>query len=168
VNDTQAQPTTQQAEQPDRPQGREAIPEIARIVKTIDTCMFATRDGDGILQARPMSNNGEVEWDGTSWFFAPSEGRLVAEIERDPECLTTYRADDRFAWVALSGEARIVQDDDAKRRLWLTELERWFPNGPEDPGVALIRFESTAARWWTDQGEGRADLRETAPEPISA
>ena len=145
--------------------GREAIPDIARLLKSIDTCMFATRGDDGELHARPMSNNGEVEWDGSSWFFAPSGGRLVAEVRRNPEAVMTYRADDRFAWVALSGSAQVVDDDEAKRRLWLTELERWFPNGPEDPRVALIRVESTAARWWTDQGDGAADLRRGRVHP---
>jgi general stress protein 26 len=144
--------------------GREAIQEIARLLRAIDTCVLATRGRDGALHARPMSNNGEVEWDGTSWFFAPSAGRMVDDIRHHPEAVMTYRADQRFAWVALSGTARIVDDEDAKRRLWLDELRRWFPNGPDDPGVALIRVESTWAQWWTDAGDGQADLR-TIAEP---
>ena len=163
MNDTRTAAARPDEDDQAQPMGREAIPEIARIVKAIDICMFATRGDDGELQARPMSNNGEVEWDGTSWFFAPSSGRLVAEVQADPQALTTYRAEDRFAWVALSGEASIVEDDEAKRRLWLTELERWFPNGPEDPGVVLIRFDATGARWWTEQGDGRADLSQRDP-----
>jgi general stress protein 26 len=139
--------------------GRDAIPEIARLLRSIDTCMLVTRGDDGSLEARPMSNNGEVDWDGSSWFFAPADGRLVAQIRRHPEALTAYNAMDRFAWVALNGTARVVEDDDAKRRLWLEELARWFPNGPDDPGVALIQIESTSARWWTEEGDGHADLR---------
>jgi general stress protein 26 len=138
--------------------GRDAIPEIAELLRDIDTCMLATRGDDGELHARPMSNNGQVEWDGDSWFFAPADGRLVAEIEANSEAVTTYRADDRFAWVALSGSADVVDDPEQKRRLWLDELERWFPNGPDDPNVALIRVASTRAQWWTDQGDGIADL----------
>jgi general stress protein 26 len=137
---------------------REAIPEIARQLKAIDICMLATRGENGELHARPMSNNGEVEWDGSSWFFAPTEGRLVAEIRRDGDALATYRADDRFAWIALSGQAAVVDDAEVKRAKWVPELERWFPNGPDDPGVALIRLEATAAQWWTDEGDGLADL----------
>ena len=141
-----------------RTQRRDAIPEIARQLKAIDTCMLATRGEDGELHARPMSNNGEVEWDGSSWFFAPANGRLVAEIRRDAAAVATYRADDRFAWVALSGRAAVIDDADAKREKWLPELERWFTNGPDDPSVALIRLEATAAQWWTEQGDGLADL----------
>ena len=141
-------------------QGREAISTIAQHLREIDTCMLATRGEDGDLHARPMSNNGQVDWDGSSRFFAPADGRLVAEVRRDPSVVTTYRAEDRFAWVALSGEATIVDDDDEKREHWLAELERWFPNGPDDPNVALIRIEATYAQWWTDQGDGTADLRD--------
>ena len=154
-----AEPTPRHAEDDEvKTVGREAIPEIAELLRKIDTCMLATRGDGGELHARPMSNNGQVEWDGDSWFFAPADGRLVAEIEANPEAVTTYRADDRFAWVALSGSADVVDDPEQKRRLWLDELERWFPNGPDDPNVALIRFSSTAAQWWTDQGDGIADL----------
>jgi general stress protein 26 len=120
--------------------------------------MLATRGEDGEVHARPMSNNGQVEWDGSSWFFAPAEGRLVAEIRRDPNTVAMYRAEDRFAWVSLSGTAEIVDDADAKQRNWLPELDRWFPGGPEDPSVALIRIDATTAQWWTDQGDGIADL----------
>jgi general stress protein 26 len=142
----------------DHAQGREAIPQIAERLKAIDTCMLATRGDDGELHARPMSNNGQVEWDGSSWFFAPADGRLVAEIRRDPSAVATYRAEDRFAWVALSGRAELVDDADTKRRNWLPELERWFPNGPDDPNVALIRVDATGAQWWTEQGDGVASL----------
>ncbi len=142
-----------------RTQGREAIPEVARQLRAIDICMLATRGDDGEVHARPMSNNGQVEWDGSSWFFAPADGRLVAEIRQHPEAVATYRADDRFAWVAVSGRAKLVDDAEAKRERWLPELERWFPNGPDDPGVALLRIDATAAQWWTDQGDGQADLK---------
>ena len=43
---------------------------IAALLAKLDICMLATRAEDGGLHGRPMSNNGEVEWDGDSWFFA--------------------------------------------------------------------------------------------------
>lgn len=142
--------------------GREAIPEIARMLKAIDVCVFATRGEAGQLHARPMSNNRQVEWDGDSWFFAPSDGRLVAELEAEPTAVTVYRAEEGFGFISVSGRASFEADVELKRRHWLDELERWFPNGPDDPNVTLIRLTAEHVDWWGEEGDGSADLRETA------
>ena len=144
-----------------RAQGREAIPEIARMLREIDICLFSTLGDGGQLHARPMSNNGEVEWDGNSWFFAPSGGRLVAELRAEPAAVTAYRADARFAFVSVSGPVTIEDDIELKKRYWQEDLKRWFPGGPEDPGVTLLRLDSHHVDWWTEEGDGSADLRQT-------
>ena len=141
------------------PQGREAISHIAGLLKSLDICHFATRGENGQLHARPMSNNGKVEWDGDSWFFAPKDGRLVSEIERDPSVVNAYRNGDGYTFVSVSGSASIETDAELKKRFWLDELGRWFPNGPEDPNVALIRVQAEHAEWWGEEGDGSADLR---------
>ena len=138
----------------------EAIPQIASLINQIDICLFATRGDDGQLHSRPMSNNGQVEWDGQSWFFAPTDGRLVAELRADPAAVAAYRAEEGFAFVSVSGRATIETDQELKERYWLDDLERWFPNGPADPNVALIRLDAEEAQWWTEDGDGMADLRE--------
>ena len=140
--------------------GRKAIPQIATLINQIDICLFATRGDDGQLRARPMSNNGQVEWDGQSWFFAPTDGRLVTELRADPAAVAAYRAEEGFAFVSVSGRATIETDPELKERYWLDDLERWFPNGPADPNVALIRLDAEEAQWWTEDGDGKADLRE--------
>ncbi len=140
--------------------GRESIPQIAALINKIDICLFTTRGDGGQLHARPMSNNGQVEWDGQSWFFAPSDGRLVTELRSDPQAVAAYRAEASFDFIAVSGRAALENDPELKKRYWLPELERWFPNGPEDDNVTLIRLDAEAAQWWTADGDGHADLRE--------
>ena len=140
--------------------GREAVPQIAALINKIDICLFTTRGDRGELHSRPMSNNGQVEWDGQSWFFAPKDGRLVAELQSDPAAVAAYRAEEGFTFVSVSGRATIETDVELKKQYWLDELERWFPNGPEDANVALIRLDAEAAQWWTAEGDGNADLRE--------
>lgn len=141
---------------------RDAIAEIARMLKNIDICVFATRGDDGQLHARPMSNNRQVEWDGDSWFFAPSGGRLIAELRSDPGAVTVYRVEDGFGFISVSGRATIETDPELKKRFWLDDLDRWFPNGPEDPNVSLIRLTAEHVDWWGERGDGSADLREAA------
>ena len=143
-------------------QGREAIPQIAALLKEIDICLFATRGEGGELHARPMSNNRQVEWDGDSFFFAPSDGRLVAELAREPAAVTAYRAEEGYTFVSVSGSAQIETDGTLKKKLWLDDLDQWFPNGPEDPNVSLIRLRAEHVDWWGEQGDGSADLKEVA------
>jgi general stress protein 26 len=143
--------------------GRESIPQVAALINKIDICQLATRGAEGELHARPMSNNGQVEWDGQSWFFAPANGRLVSELRADPSAVAAYRADEeQFTFVSVSGRATIEDDSELKKQYWLPELERWFPNGPEDPSVTLIRLDAEHAQWWTADGDGQADLRDRA------
>jgi general stress protein 26 len=144
---------------------RDAIPHIAALMSKIDIFLFATRGNDGELHARPMSNNGQVEWDGRSWFLAQSDGRLVSELRSDPAAVAADRAEEGFTFVSVSGTATLETDAELKERYWLDELERWFPNGPVDPNVTLIRLHAERAQWWTAEGDGTADLlepRETA------
>lgn len=139
--------------------GREAIPEIAALIKKIDICLFTTSADSGQLHTRPMSNNGQVGWEGTSWFFAPGDGRLVAELEAESQAVAAYRAGDSYDFISISGRATLETDPELKERYWLPDLERWFPNGPGDPNVTLIRLDAEHADWWTGEGDGSADLR---------
>ena len=141
--------------------GREAISQVAAIINKIDICLLATSGEGGQMHARPMSNNGQVEWDGRSWFFAPRAGRLVAELRADPSAVAAYRADEGYTFVSVSGRATIETDPELKKEYWLPELERWFPNGPDDEDVALIRLDAELADWWTEDGDGSADLRKS-------
>ena len=139
---------------------RAAIPQIAALISKIDICLFSTRGDEGQLHARPMSNNGQVEWEGRSWFFAPSDGRLVAELDADPQAVAAYRAEESYDFISISGRATLETDQELKKQYWLPELERWFPNGLEDPNVTLIRLDAEHADWWTEEGDGSADLRQ--------
>ena len=143
-------------------QGREAIAKIAGMLKKIDLCQFATRGEGGQLHSRPMSNNSQVDFDGDSWFFAPSDGRLIAELKADPSAVTAYRDGQNYTFISVSGRVSIETDPELKKRHWLDELKQWFPNGPEDSNVSLIRLEAEHADWWGEQGDGSADLRQAS------
>lgn len=43
--------------------------------------MLATHTGGGGIAMRPMSNNGEVDYDGDPYYFAWAAARMVADIE---------------------------------------------------------------------------------------
>jgi general stress protein 26 len=126
-------------------------------MRGIDFCMMTTHGGRKLLRSRPMSNNGEVDFDGDAWFFTSRDSRKVTEIEKDKRVELSYVGGTRREpiWISVSGTAEIVDDEEQKAELWMKELEQWFENGPEDPEVVLIHVKGEQAAWWTygDQGE---------------
>ncbi len=145
---------------------REDLTEIAGLIADIDICMLVTRSDDG-LRGRPMSNNRNVEYDGDSWFFASRDGQHVADIEADPAVALAYMHTERGIWISIEGEATVSEDGERKRALWQDELAAWFPGGPDDNGVVLIKVRADRARLWNDGDErllepSREPERETA------
>lgn len=138
---------------------RKGVSDVAALMRELDLCMLTTRASDGSLHTRPMSNNGEVEFDGDLWFFADRESRKVREIEKEPRVSVSFAEAERGLWLALQGTASIVTDIDRKRALWLEELEQWFENGPDDDQVVLIKVSAERAERWGSEGDGVIDLR---------
>ena len=140
---------------------KQDIRSIAALLAKLDIGMLTTKAEDGTLHGRPMSNNGEVEFDGDSWFFAEDGTRKVTEIEADPAVELGFIDTKAGTWINVEGDATIVRDDvERKRALWLEDLERWFPDGPEDPGVVLIKVRARHIDAWAKDQEWQIDLRD--------
>ena len=135
-----------------------SIAQVAALMRKLDFCMLTTRTADGQLHARPMSNNGEVEFDGDVWFFSAADSRKVEEIEDEPQVELSYADTKRFVFVSMSGEAEIVRSVAKKRELWMEELERWFDEGPESEDVVLIKVTPTTVAYWNGEDEGELTL----------
>ena len=105
------------------------VRKIAALIRDIDICMLVTSDGHE-LRGRPMSNNGEVEFDGDCWFFAFRDSAKVRQIEAQPRVELAYIATERGAWVSIEGTAEVVADEEKKRALWVDDLRMWFPRAP--------------------------------------
>jgi general stress protein 26 len=131
---------------------------VATLIKDIDICMFVT-SADGAVRGRPMSNNGKVEYDGDSWFFSYRDTPKVEEIEADPRVELAYIATEKGTWVSIEGTAQVVEDEKRKQALWEKDLEQWFPEGPDDESIVLLRVSADRIHAWADGEElvGDAD-----------
>ena len=131
---------------------------IAEVMKDIDICMMTTTGEDGILQSRPMSNNREVEWDGDNWFFCKENSSAVADVQRDPHTNLAFSENKKIVFLSLAGQAEVVRDTAKKEELWQKELEMWFPEGPADESLVLIKVKANEAHLWSKEGEGKLAL----------
>ena len=120
---------------------------VWELVKDIRFAMMVTQDPDGSLHGRPMSAI-QTEYDGTLWFMTRDASLKVEALEANPKVMLSYADIDEHHYVSLSGSARIVHDPAKVKELWSEAARVWFPNGPEDPQIALIAVEISTAEYW--------------------
>ncbi|OYW43969.1 MAG: pyridoxamine 5'-phosphate oxidase [Sphingomonadales bacterium 12-68-11] len=139
-------------------------------MKDIDFCMLVSRAQDGAIAGRPMSNNRNVEYEGTSRFFTFDDTRMAEDIARDPSVGLTYQGKAGLLgivgkpglFVHVEGEARLVHDKAKLAEYWDESLERWFEDGIDTPGIALIEVAAKRIHYWDGEDEGEVRLPATA------
>jgi general stress protein 26 len=119
---------------------------IWSLIKSAKFAMLVTDDG-GQLRGRPMAAS-QIGFDGTLWFFTRASSHKVAEVESDDRVCVTYAATDSQDYVSFSGTARLVQDRAQIDRRWSEYLKTWFPDGKDDPDVALLEVTVEQAEYW--------------------
>jgi len=135
------------------------IKKVAKLMRDLDFCMFTTHAGRGGFHARPMSNNGEVEFDGDVWFFSAADSRKVREIKTNPIVHLSYADLEDWRFVSMTGRARIVRDVAKKTELWMKDLEQWFDQGPDSNAVVLIKVTPSLVSYWTRKDAGALRIK---------
>lgn len=118
------------------------------MIKDIDLCMLTTVDENNDLHSRPMSLNSDVDENGNLWFFTSSNSHKASEIERTPNVNVSFIDTSEQHYVSVSGMAELVQDRQKIKELWKPVLKAWFPDGPDQPDVALLKVKVTKAEYW--------------------
>ena len=124
------------------------LQKLREMIKDIDFCMMTTNDEDGDLHSRPMSVNGEVDPDGDLWFFTGASSHKVSEIAKLPKVNVSFADPENQHYVSISGTAQLVRDRDKIEELWKPEFKMWFPEGKDDPEIALLRINLEKAEYW--------------------
>lgn len=132
-------------------------------MKMIDFGMLSTRTEDGAFASRPMSNNGEVDYEGDSYFFTYERTHTVADIERDAQVGLTFTGDagpqgQPPLFISVEGTAELVRDKTMFAAHWTSGLDRWFEQGIETPGIVMIRVRAARIRYWHAAGQGELTL----------
>ena len=135
------------------------LSELSARMRGIDFAMLSTHTTGGEIAARPMSNNGEVEYTGESFFFSRGGARTVSDIESDPKVSLGFQGRGSpdgapGLFIAIEGEGTLIRDKAAFEKHWTPDIERWFERGVDTPGLVLIRVAATRIRYWgEDEGE---------------
>jgi general stress protein 26 len=123
------------------------IETLRDLIKGIRFAMLTTIDEEGFLHSRPMATQ-QAEFDGDLWFFTGAASPKVGEVQRDERVNLSYADPDDNRYVSLSGAARLVRDPVKAKELWNPALKAWFPDGLDDPNLALLRVRVEKAEYW--------------------
>lgn len=133
------------------------LSDISAKMKSLDICMMTTRAANGDLLSRPMSNNGDVEYDGNSYFFTYDKSALVKELEEDPQLNMSFNGKDGL-YISVTGKAKLIEDKAAMQEHWLDELNKWFPDGVDTAGVIMIHVKASLLKFWHGEEQGEVEI----------
>ncbi|MCT8003411.1 pyridoxamine 5'-phosphate oxidase family protein [Sphingomonas sanguinis] len=135
------------------------LSDLSKKMAKLDFAMLGTTSATGTMTARPMSNNGDVDYDGDSYFFAYGSSRKVAEIRARPEVSLSYTGAAGMLggpplFIAIEGRATLIQDRARFEEHWTKDLDRYFPDGIDTPDVVMIQVHAERIRYWDGGEEG--------------
>lgn len=120
------------AQENDRAEKLEAARDI---IETVRYGALATVDADGQPRLRTVDPFPPTD-DMTVWIATHPATRKLEQIRANPRVTLYYTDPERAAYVTLMGRARIHEDDASKAKWKHPDVERFYPDYPED--YALI------------------------------
>ena len=135
------------------------LADLSSSMRDIDFCTLSTHAQGGAIGGRPMSNNQQVDYDGTSIFFALDSARLVDDIADDRQVGLAYQGKAgmlgmRPFFVTVEGHAALIRDKARFAEHWTTDLDRWFADGIDTPGLVMIEVQAVRVHYWDGEDEG--------------
>ena len=118
------------------------------LIKDAHSAVLVTSASDGSLQSRPMGCL-QKEFDGTLWFLTFRHSPKAAEIATNDHVLVSYANPSKYEYVSVTGRGRVDEDRGRIKELWTESLRVWFPDGPDNPELALLAVEVETATYWT-------------------
>jgi general stress protein 26 len=141
---------------------KKTLAQIAKQMAGIDIAILSTHAEGGEIANRPMSNNGDVTYDGTSYYFTYEQARAVSDIQRNPKVALGFSSEAGIfsdgVYVAVEGAAELIRDKAAFQQHWTSDLDEWFDKGVDTPGIVLIKVKATRATYWQGHEEGEIEL----------
>ena len=122
------------------------IDRVWDIIEKVGVCMLTTQFAGG-LRARPIETRPDRDAD-LIFFVTDVHSAKEDEIEEIPDVgLVIFDPKDK-AYLSITGRARVMRDAAKMKAVWRKTDELWWPGGPTDPNVCLMRIEPLTAELW--------------------
>lgn len=144
-----------------RLQNQARLRKLAELVAGIPMATLTALSPEGELESEPVLPL-RMDEDGALWFFA----HRISAARRPAALNLSFTRTADATCVSVAGLGEPVIDLEAMRSLWRDTLRRWFPDGPGDAELTLLRLCPRSVRYW-DAVNGRM-VRLLAPATMDA
>ena len=141
-----------------QPTHSEALKKINELIEGKQIAMLTSVSDEGSFHARPMAVL-DVDFDGNVWFFTNKDAPKVDQIESEPRVNVAYSDPSNQDYVSLAGNAKLVVDPALNQKYWKPQFEAWFPDGVDDPKLALLKIEVAGAEYWDSPSSTIAHIK---------
>ena len=128
-------------------------PELRSLAKRIEdsrTAMLTMCDAQGQLSSQPMTVI-EMDGDGCLWMLVSNSGHTARMAPGDSGMDTVNLAfsdESNSTFTSITARASLSNDHQRKESLWSVMARPWFPEGVNDPNLAVLRLEPVKAEIW--------------------
>jgi general stress protein 26 len=127
------------------------LAKLGELIRDIRVGLLTTMDRGGGFHTRPVQTM-QVEADRTLWFFTDWSTPKVDELQHDVRVSLGYADPTKQVYVAVAGSGRLIRDIQKAKQLWSIEQRAYYPDGPEDERLALLRVDIERAEYWIAPG----------------
>ncbi len=124
---------------------------LEHLIRDIRIGLLTTVEADGHFHTRPVQTM-QIEARETLWFFTSWSSPKVHEMQQDVRVALAYASPAHHTYVAVSGSSTLLRDPHKAKALWSLEQRAYYPDGPEDSRLALLRVRIERAEYWIAPG----------------
>jgi general stress protein 26 len=124
----------------------ETLKKLSDMIKHIQTAMLTSEDGPH-LRARPMVA-AQQDFDGELFFYTHASAHKVREVGAHERVGVSYADSHHQLYVSLSGTADVLTDKALIKAHWSEPMRTWFPEGIDDPDIAILKVTVDQAEYW--------------------
>jgi general stress protein 26 len=135
---------------------------VWNIIAKVGVCMLTTQFAGG-LRARPVEARSDRDA-GLIFFVTDIHSTKEDEIAAAPDVGLVFIDPNDKAYLSITGRARVMRDAAKTKAIWKMTDDAWWPGGPSQPDVCLLRIKPRTAELW----DGPASTAVTVFEFVKA
>jgi general stress protein 26 len=121
---------------------------LDRLIKGIPVAMMTTITSDGKLHSFPLLTQ-DTEFDGSLWFLIAKNSPQLQDLRKNSDVNLSYSGNGKC--ISIAGTLEFAKNPDMVREIFLKPHEAWFPEGPSDPNIQLLKVKVHTAEYWEER-----------------